>query len=443
MSGIAQVLLNLGYQVSGSDLKRSAVTRLLQKRGAKIFFGHERSHVAGAHVVVTSSAVNSVNPEVKEAQKENIPVIARAEMLAELMRMKYSIAIGGTHGKTTTTSMIGQVLTEAGLDPTLVIGGRVNNLRSNARLGKGEYLVAEADESDRSFLKLTPTIAVITNIDLEHMENYRDEKHLRESFSLFANKVPFYGAVVACQDHPGVRSILPGIDRRLVTYGLKNKADYMAKGLVQEKTRMKFSVTFRGKEIGEASISVPGEHQVSNALATIAACRELDIPFSKIFKGLSRLKGVQRRFEILAKLPQDIWVVDDYGHHPVEIAATLEAARKGWPDHRCVVVVQPHRYSRLQNLWTDFSKGFQKMDTLVLLPVYAAGEEPIPGIHSAKMFSEIQKKRKTETTFYAENELEMKAILKSQLAPKTLFLFLGAGSITRYARNFAKGLKHV
>jgi len=436
MSGIAEVLLNLGYQVSGSDLKRSTITRRLKKKGAKIFLGHHKNNLNSAEVVVVSSAVDGNNPEIKKAKGQNIPVVPRAEMLAELMRMKYGVAVAGTHGKTTTTSMIGAVLQEAGLDPTLIIGGRVNSLKSNARLGKGEFLVVEADESDRSFLKLSPAISVITNIDPEHMENYGTMKALRQSFTDFANKVPFYGAVVACHDHPEVRKIFPHLARRLITYGIYSSAEYEAKNIAQKEKETSFDVLHKGEMLGKIKMEQPGIHHVGNALATIAVARELEIPFSKIAQGLKKFKGIGRRFEILRK--ENPMVVDDYGHHPVEMEATLKAAKAGWPEEKIAVVFQPHRYTRLKNLWGDFLKVLSHADWVVVLPVYAAGEKPIVGVTAKNLFTELREKNPKLAAAYAESFEEVEAALKPWATSKTMVLFLGAGDVTKMARRFAK-----
>ena len=429
MSGIAEVMINLGFKVSGSDLKRSAVTARLRKKGARIFYGHKPSQVDHAQVVVVSSAVAAVNPEIKQARIQGIPVVPRAEMLAELMRLKYSVAVAGTHGKTTTTSLVGAILAEAGLDPTLIIGGRVNHLRSNARLGQGEYLVAEADESDRSFLKLTPTLAIITNIDPEHMENYENFDQVRSSFAEFANKVPFYGAVVACADHPEVRKILPQINRRVVTYGLKEGAEFTAAHVEQEGLVMSFDVLHHGKLLGRARVSQPGMHHVGNALAAIAVARELDIPFAKIVKGLKRFAGVGRRFQILKKEPP--MIVDDYAHHPVEIEATLKAARAGWPHFKIAAVMQPHRYTRLNLLFDDFVRVLKTADWVGVLPVYGAGEKPIAHITGEKLAEKVK-------GAYGKNLEALQPALQQWADEQTMILCLGAGDITRMAKQMAK-----
>lgn len=436
MSGIAEVLLNLGYQVSGSDLKRSAIIQRLRKKGAQVHQGHHRRHINGAQVVVTSSAVKETNPEVKQARQQNIPVVPRAEMLAELMRMKYGIAIAGTHGKTTTTSMIGTILFEAGLDPTLIIGGRLNSLRSNARLGKGEYLVAEADESDKSFLKLNPAIAVITNMDPEHMENYKSFREVKDCYAQFANKVPFYGAVVACADHPHLRSIFPKLSRHLITYGINTTAEYTAKNIVQEGRSMTFEVHWRGERLGRVEMHQPGVHHVGNALATIAVARELDIPFPKIVKGFKKFQGIGRRFTILR--PRQPMVVDDYAHHPVEIEATIAAAKQGWPDYKIAVVMQPHRYTRLKLLWNDFIKALGKADLALILPIYSAGEQPMANITGKNLFLDLRKNQPKLPVAYAESLEDMAAALRPWAGSKTMILFLGAGDITQMAKRFVK-----
>lgn len=430
MSGIAEVLVTLGFTVSGSDLKRSSTLARLRKRGARVFIGHKPEHLGGAQVVVTSSAVSLDNPEVLAARDKHIPIVPRAEMLAELMRVKYGIAVAGTHGKTTTTSLIGAILYEAGLDPTLIIGGRVNSLRSNARLGKGEFLVAEADESDRSFLKLAPTVAVITNIDPEHMENYRDFEEMKNHFVNFANKVPFYGSVIACADHPVVRSIFPGITRPMLTYGLHYPADLTGHDLRYDGCTTFFRADFRGKDLGRFVVGQPGEHQVSNALAAIATAQALDIPTGKVKNALKKFRGISRRFEILRKA--DPVVIDDYAHHPVEIAATLQGARSAFPHHEIALVCQPHRYSRLQFLWRDFQSVLKTANRCFITEVYPAGEKPIPEVTGEKLAQEI------DGAVFLPTPEEAVAALKHWVGPQKVVLFVGAGSITRVARDFAK-----
>ncbi|HEX5033159.1 MAG TPA: UDP-N-acetylmuramate--L-alanine ligase [bacterium] len=437
MSGIAEVLLNLGYRVSGSDQKRSSITSRLKKQGAKIHYGHKAGHVDGAHVVVISSAVKESNPEVAAARKQGIPVIPRAEMLAELMRLKYGVAVAGSHGKTTTTSLVGQILSGAGLDPTLVIGGRVNSLRSNAKLGKGEFLVAEADESDGSFLKLNPTVAVITNVDPEHLDHYKDFEALKETFVAFANKVPFYGAIVACADHPVVQELIPRFQRKVVTYGLENAADYSAEGLFQEGLRQRFTVYFRKEKLGEVLLQSPGRHSIANALAAIAVGRELDIPFRKIAAALRGFRGIERRFQLLCN--NGITVIDDYGHHPVEIRATLKALREAFPKRRLVTLFQPHRYTRTRDLFQDFTQAFGEADKIFLTEVYAAGEEPIVGVSSRSLFDAMDQQK----VVYHPDKQSLAAAVAEQTEKGDVVLTLGAGDITKIGHDLAKRLKNI
>src|SRR5207244_12892773 len=362
MSGIAEILLNLGYRVTGSDQKRSDAVGRRAELGAKVFIGHQATNVEGAHVVVYSSAVSRDNVEVHAAREHQIPTIPRAEMLAELMRLKYSIAVAGTHGKTTTTSMVGAVLAEGRLDPTIVVGGRVSSLGSNARLGQGEFLIAEADESDGSFLKLAPTIAVVTTVDAEHLDHYETLDAIRDAFVAFVNKVPFYGAVVVCLDQPNIQLLIPRIDKRIVTYGLESGADLVARRLHLSGLTSRFEVFQRGTLLGECALQVPGRHNVLNALAAIAVALDLEIPFLTIQKPLAGFTGVQRRFQVIGQVG-NITVVDDYGHHPVEIRATLAAAKAGF-DRRVVVVFQPHRYTRTLHLYQEFLTSFNQADAL-------------------------------------------------------------------------------
>lgn len=437
MSGIAEVLLNLGYRVSGSDQKRSPITARLKKQGAKIQYGHKASHVDGAHVVVISSAVKESNPEVAAARKNGIPVIPRAEMLAELMRLKYGVAVAGSHGKTTTTSLVGQILSGAGLDPTLVIGGRVNSLRSNAKLGKGEFLVAEADESDGSFLKLNPTVAVITNVDPEHLDHYKDFEALKETFVAFANKVPFYGAIVACVDHPVVQELIPRFQRKVVSYGLENPADYSAEGVSQQGLSQRFTVFFRKEKLGEVVLQSPGRHSIANALAAIAVGREIDIPFRKIAAALRGFRGIERRFQLLCN--NGITVIDDYGHHPVEIRATLKALREAFPKRRLVTLFQPHRYTRTRDLFQDFTQAFGEADKVYLTEVYAAGEEPIVGVSSRSLFDAMDQQK----VVYHPDKASLAAAVAEQSEKGDVVLTLGAGDITKIGHDLAKRLKNI
>lgn len=441
MSGIAEVLLTLGYRVTGSDLKNGDVTRRLRRHGAKVFRGHSRSHVDGAHVVVVSSAVDKSNPEVQEAMKRGIAVVPRAEMLAELMRLKYGVVVAGSHGKTSTTSLISAVLDAARLDPTVIIGGRVNSLRSNARLGKGDLLVAEADESDRSFLKLTPTIGVITNINPEHMVSYDDFDHLQQSFVDFANKVPFYGSVVCCTDHPVVRRIVPKIERRCVTYGMKD-AEYSCRKVKQQEDRLRFDVVHNGVLLGDVDVGQVGAHHALNTMAAIAVARELDVPFKTIKRALKTFRGVARRFQVLHNPKgHGAIVVDDYAHHPVEIDATLKAARKGWPTRRIVAVVQPHRYTRLADHFDEFVKALKGADILVIMDVYSAGEKPIRNATGENLWKSVHKSYPRKTVAFAKTHDQARELVRSWLGPRDLIMFLGAGDVTKLAKEFAKELR--
>jgi UDP-N-acetylmuramate--alanine ligase len=388
MSGIAELLANLGYEVSGSDARRSDVTRRLESLGVRVMEGHDASHVGSADVVVISSAIRPDNPEVEEARAKHIPVIPRAEMLAELMRLRYGIAVAGAHGKTTTTSMVALVLEQAGLDPTAVIGGRLSAFGSNARLGRGELMVAEADESDRSFLKLSPAVAVITNLDREHMESYGSWENLQQAFVDFANKVPFYGAVVACADDDAVREILPRITRRVITYGFDGSRDAAEVQVRGENTELeafgsRSTITQAAPgggrtPLGEIRLRVPGRHNMLNALAAVAVAMELEVPFDRVAAALAEFRGAERRFELRGE-ERGVMVVDDYGHHPTEIAAVIAAARAGL-DRRVVVVFQPHRFTRTAQLLPDFVDVLGRADQIVLTDIYSAGELPIPGV---------------------------------------------------------------
>lgn len=435
MSGIAEVLLNLGYTVSGSDLKEGDALKRLRRHGAKVMLGHRRRNVADADVVVISSAVAVKNPELLAAKEQGIPVVRRAEMLAELMRLKYGVAIAGTHGKTSTTSMVAQILSRGGLDPTIVIGGKVNALRSNAKLGKGEFLVAEADESDRSFLHLTPTIAVITNIDPEHMENYRDFDHMCQAYRDFANKVPFYGAVVACLDHPEVRRLIPQLQRHCITYGLDSPADYAARTIRQVKACNHFTVLEHGKVLGKIQLQMPGRHNVANALAAVAVGRLLKIPFGKIAAALKSFKGIERRFQIMCN--KGPIVVNDYAHHPAELAAVIQATRAGWPGRRIVAIHQPHRYSRLKQLFPDFVKVLSKADCVGIMKLYAASETPIPGVSAQKLHAAIKRKSARKMLAYSDNTQALLSELCERVRPKDIVLFLGAGDISKCCKEFA------
>ena len=435
MSGLAEVLLNLGYRVSGSDLRDSEITQRLARLGGRIAFGHAAENLQEADVVVTSTAVHADNPEVRAAQQRLIPVIPRAEMLAELMRLKYGIAVAGAHGKTTTTSMIATVLSRCGIDPTAVIGGRVDAFGSNAKLGQGKFLVAEADESDGSFLRLNHTIAVVTNIDEEHLDYYRDLDHIKESFSAFINKIPFYGLAVLCLDNPNVQSLIPLVKKRFVTYGLNSQADYCAFDIRHAGLATTFSPSFKGEKFGEVTLNMPGKHNVLNALATIAVARELDLSFGAVIGALNGFGGVQRRFQIRFEDPE-LMVVDDYGHHPTEIKATLAAARSGW-ERRLVVVFQPHRYTRTQALFEEFLTAFYNADALVLMDIYPAGEEPIEGV-SAQVLAEGISRHGHRNCCYRPGQEEVVEDLLKEVKPGDLVLTLGAGNVYQIGELFLR-----
>src|ERR671914_540948 len=381
MSGIAEVLLNMGFRVSGSDLRRSDVTARLEQLGAKIYEGHAAENVGGAHVVVRSTAVRGDNPEVLEARRRSIPVIPRAEMLGELMRLKpHTVAVAGSHGKTTTTSMVATVLANANLDPTVVVGGVVGAMGSNARLGKSDLMVVEADESDRSFLMLSPTFAVVTNIDREHMDSYADMDDVRKSFADFVNKVPFYGAAVLCLDDPHVQAVIPNVARRRITYGLSAQADISAHDINYDQSfGSSFTVLSGVNALGRVSLRVPGKHNVYNSLAAIAVALELDVPFDTIAHALKEFTGADRRFQFKGD-EKGVTVVDDYGHHPTEVKATLSAARIAAPNRRIVVLFQPHRYTRTNDLMDEFASAFNNADVLFVTDIYAASEAPIEGV---------------------------------------------------------------
>ena len=427
MSGIAEILVNLGYMVTGSDQRRSEAIERLEWLGAKIFIGHESSHVEGAHVIVYSSAVAHDNIEMVVARQRQIPVIPRAEMLAELMRLKYGIAVAGTHGKTTTTSIVGAVLAEGRLDPTIVVGGRVLSLDANARLGQGEYLVAEADESDGSFLKLTPTVAVVTTIDAEHLDYYGDLDAIREAFVTFLNKVPFYGAAIVCLDQPNVQLLLPRVKKRVITYGLESGADLVARRLHLAGLTSRFEVFHHGRALGECTLQVPGRHNVANALAAIAVGLDLEIPFLTIQKALASFAGVQRRFQVRGTAA-GVMVVDDYGHHPAEIRATLAAAKAGF-ETRVIVVFQPHRYTRTFYLRDEFVTAFNQADVLVVMDIYAAGETPIEGVSAADLAERIRAHGHRNVTYLGGERARVLDHLCEITRPGDLVLTLGAGDV--------------
>jgi len=427
MSGIAEVLLNLGYVVSGSDQKRSPVTERLAGQGAHIFEGHAAAHVEGAHVVVISTAVRPTNPEVVEARRLGIPVIPRAEMLAELMRLKYGVAVAGSHGKTTTTSMVAMILDKGGLDPTVVVGGRLGVLGSGARLGRGDFMVAEADESDRSFLKLSPTIAIVTNIDREHLDTYKDLADVQEAFLGFLNKVPFYGAGVVCLDDGPVQDILPRVERRVVTYGLSPQAQVSARDVRLKPSGSTYVLSANGETLGEIDVAVPGAHNVLNSLAAVAVGLELAVSFESIRQGLAAFTGVDRRFQIRGDAG-GVLVVDDYGHHPTEIRATLETLRGRAGSRRTVVLFQPHRYTRTQHLWDEFCRAFHLADLLLLVDIYPAGEEAVAGITSQALAEAIARRGHRQVLYVGDLKAAAERLAR-EVKEGDVVLTLGAGSV--------------
>ena len=439
MSGIAEVLLNLGYKVSGSDLRESDTTERLRGLGGEICIGHAAENLTNVDVVVTSTAVQSDNPEVIEAKHRMVPVIPRAEMLAELMRMKYGIAIAGTHGKTTTTSMVATVLTHAGIDPTIVIGGKLNTLGNNAKLGQGKFLVAEADESDGSFLTLSPTIAVVTNIDADHLDFYTGGlEQIKDTFVSFINKVPFYGLAVLCQEDRNINEIIPRIKKRFMTYGLSSQADLRATHVKLDGFQTSFTAHYKGYRLGEISFNMPGAHNVLNALACTAVALELDVPFDKIQEGFAQFGGVGRRFTVKGE-KNGIMVVDDYGHHPAEIRATLGAARNGWPERRLVVAFQPHRYSRTKELFNEFVTCFYDADVLVLTDIYAASEQAIPGVTAERLAEETRRHGQRDVTYIADRN-DLPDHLAGIVKEGDIVITLGAGNIWQAGEELVKKL---
>lgn len=433
MGGIAEVVAHLDYSVTGSDIAESAVTRRLEHQGVKVFIGHDAAHVDGVDAIVVSSAVRDDNPEVVRARELRIPVVPRAEMLAELMRFRYGIAIAGTHGKTTTTSLIASLLAEGGLDPTFVIGGRLNSTDSHSWLGRGKYLVAEADESDASFLYLQPTLSVVTNIEQDHMDTYGgDYNRLRATFIEFLHHLPFYGLALLCIDDEGVSDILPEVTRMVLTYGTKEEADIRAVNIRYEGTRCHFDVSLPDREsLLSVTLNMPGQHNVLNALASIGVAHELGVSDEAIQKALSQFQGVGRRFQIQGEVLTKnglVLMVDDYGHHPTEIEATLQAARQAWPDRRLVLVFQPHRYTRTRDLFEDFARVLSEADSLVILEVYAANEDPIPGADSRALCRAIRMRGKVDPVFVEEHE-ELADTLRDLIQEGDVILTQGAGNV--------------
>ncbi|OEU76863.1 MAG: UDP-N-acetylmuramate--L-alanine ligase [Desulfuromonadales bacterium C00003093] len=438
MSGIAELLLNQGYRVSGSDLRESETTQRLVELGGEIVVGHRAENIIECDVVVTSTAIKADNPEVVEAHRQHVAVIPRAEMLAELMRMKYGIAIAGTHGKTTTTSMMSVVLHHAGIDPTAVIGGKLDAFGSNAKLGRGKFLVAEADESDGSFMLLSPTIAVVTNIDADHLDFYSGIDEIKQIFIDFINKVPFYGRAVLCLDDPNIQDILPEVKKRYLTYGFSSQADFHANDVRHRQGRTSFTAHFQGQELGRISFRMPGRHNVLNALSVIAVAHELEIPFSKVIGGFRNFGGLQRRFQLREEV-NGIMLIDDYGHHPTEIKATLAAAKTGWKK-RVIAVFQPHRYSRTAALFDDFLTAFYQADLLVVTDVYAAGEEPIAGATGAALAQGIIEHGHKETHYQASLE-DAAHYLAQVVEPGDMVVTLGAGNVNRVCSLLADELR--
>ena len=430
MSGIAELLVNLGHRVTGSDLKQSATTLRLEKSGVAVHIGHHADQVKGADVVVVSSAVQEDNPEVQAARELLIPVIPRAEMLAELMRLKYGVAVAGAHGKTTGTSMVAQLMAAGGLDPTVVVGGKLGALGANAWLGKGDFLVAEADESDGSFNRLTPVVVMVTNVDREHMDHYGSDAALDEAFVEFMNKVPFYGAAVICLDDPRLASLIPQVRKRTITYGLTSQAAFQARDISMTGLTSSFELYVRGESLGRVEVPMPGRHNVQNALGAIAVAQEVGVDIAQAMAACPKMSGVKRRFEKKGTSPAGALIMDDYAHHPTEIRATLEAARAAWPDKRLVVCFQPHRYSRTKDLFEEFATSFYGADELILLDIYAASEKPDPDVSAEKLAEAIRAHghRTVEHVGTAQAALER---LKSLLRPGDVMFTMGAGDVWR------------
>ncbi len=441
MSGIAEVLLDQDFAITGSDRAASDNTERLESLGAKVFIGHDAKNLQpDVDALVYSSAVPPENPELLEARRRNIPVIRRAEMLAEVMRLKYGIGIAGTHGKTTTTSMISLVLMEGGVDPTVIVGGRLHGLAgSNARMGKGDFIVVEADEFDRSFLSITPTIAVLTTLETDHLDCYRDLDDIKGAFIQFATKVPFYGFVVLCLDEPALQEIMSRIKKKIITYGLNGQADLQAVNITHDQNRSRFTVVRGGKDLGEVTLQIPGKHNVQNALAAIAVGLELGVPFAKVKAGIEKFTGVFRRWEVKADL-HGITVVDDYAHHPTEIRVTLAGAKSGWR-RRVVCVFQPHLYSRTRDFYDEFGKSFFNADVLVLTDVYPAREEPIQGING-ELIANAAKGFGHKNVHYVPEKKRVPGFLMGMKQPGDIIITMGAGDIWKYGEEFIKNLKN-
>jgi UDP-N-acetylmuramate--alanine ligase len=438
MSGIAEILLSQGFKITGSDLNKSEVTDRLESLGIKIYEGHSADNLKEADVVVYSSAVTLDNPEVKAAQERKIPVIKRSEMLAECMRMKYGIGIAGTHGKTTTTSMVGLVLTEAGIDPTIIVGGKLSSLGgTNARLGYGEYIVVEADEFDRTFLKLTPVIAALTTLEREHLDTYKDLDDIKGAFVEFANKVPFFGFVVLCLDEPALQDIIPLINKKIFTYGLTPHADIRAVDITHKERSTEYTLVYKGKELGKIKLNIPGLHNVRNSLVAVTIAQEMGVDFEIIKKALESFTGVYRRFE--KKYDNDIMVIDDYGHHPTEINVTLDGIRRGW-NRRLVAVFQPHLYSRTKDFYSEFGRSFLNSDIFICTDVYPAREKPIEGI-TGEMIADAAKKFGHKNVFYEPDKTKVPDLLKKIYKKGDIIITLGAGDIWKFGEKFIEMIK--
>jgi UDP-N-acetylmuramate--alanine ligase len=437
MSGIAELLLNLGYRVSGSDIARTEVTERLEGLGGHIALSHDASNLEDADVLVHSSAIKGQNPEVAEAHRRGIPVIPRAEMLAELMRMKQGIAVGGAHGKTTTTWIVGLVMAAAGLDPTIIVGGRLKALGTNAKLGGGPYLVAEADESDGSFLRLSPNLAVATTIDEEHLDHYNDIEAIKASFVEFLNKVPFYGAAIVCLDDENIQAILPRVIRRIITYGFSQQADVRATDITPDGQNVTFNVSLRQSKLGSVLLRMPGKHNVANALAAVAVGLELDIPFSSISEGIAEFTGISRRLEVRGE-SNGVLFVDDYAHHPTEIAATLETVRTMW-ERRVIALFQPHRYSRTRALWERLGRSFYDADSVIVTAIYPAGESPIPGVSAELVVEAALTSGHRDVNYLPEREAVIGLLLET-LEPGDLVVTLGAGDVWRIGEDVMRRL---
>jgi UDP-N-acetylmuramate--alanine ligase len=438
MSGIAELLINLGHKVSGSDLRESDITRRLAEMGAEIKSGHHPDYVKDANAVVVSSAVSNDNPEVVAAMAARIPVIPRAEMLAELMRLKYGVAVAGAHGKTSCTSMVSVLLAAGGFDPTVVVGGKLEALGSNARLGGGDFLVAEADESDGSFNRLTPVVVVVTNLDREHMDHYGSDEALDQAFVQFMNKVPFYGAAILCLDDSRLAGLIPKVRKRVITYGMASQADYQARDIAFEGVESSFTLYVRGEKTGRVTIPVPGKHNVLNCLGALAASHELGMDIETAIKSCRNFGGVKRRFETKGRTANGALVMDDYAHHPTEIRATLEAARNSWPDRRLVICFQPHRYSRTRLLFDDFATSFYGADLLLVMDIYAASEKKDPTV-SAESLAEAIRDHGHRNVEYVGKKAQAKERLQKLLEPDDVLFTMGAGDVYRMGEELATG----